>query len=265
MDEMDQNEELFRAWIGEKKQDEYYNKMKNGGFKWAAFFLSDLIMLTRKMFLETIILIILVCLINATYEILVVSNTIRIITNFAISLTIGFTYYYMYRWSISRKIKKYQRQGLTYEEQLEIARKKGGNKITGSVIAMFFIEMILMIVISLIIVMNLTIYEPNNGFNDLIGKWYDSEHDIYVVIDTDSSFELYTSDKTTLNIIGKYTVEKEDDQLGNKYTITTNNRTISGTFYNETYTTQYSVITDGQSEMLMMNTITYTMYNLIKI
>lgn len=40
MDEMDQNEELFRAWIGNKRQDAYYNRMKNGGFDWLAFFYS---------------------------------------------------------------------------------------------------------------------------------------------------------------------------------------------------------------------------------
>lgn len=143
MDEMDQNEELFRAWIGEKKQEEYYHRMKNGGFNWVAFFLSDLLMLSRKMFLESIILIVLLFLINTVYGILGVPTAIYRITNVAIALTIGFTYYYMYRWSISRKIKKYQRQGLTYEKQLEIARKRGGDKVTVAVILMFIAEIAL--------------------------------------------------------------------------------------------------------------------------
>lgn len=100
-------------------------------------------MLSRKMFLESIILIVLLFLINTVYGILGVPTAIYRITNVAIALTIGFTYYYMYRWSISRKIKKYQRQGLTYEKQLEIARKRGGDKVTVAVILMFIAEIAL--------------------------------------------------------------------------------------------------------------------------
>ena len=149
MDEMDQNEELVRAWIGEKKQDQYYNRMKNGGFNLVAFFLSDLLMITRKMFLELIVLRLLVLLIFTVYAILNVQTELFTITSFVSSLIIGFTYYYIYRWSILRKIKKYQRRGLTYEEQLEIARKKGGDKITVGVILMFMIDVIWVILVIL--------------------------------------------------------------------------------------------------------------------
>ena len=45
----------------------------------------------------------------------------------------------MYRWSIERKIKYYQRKGLTYEQQLEIARKRGGDKVNVAVILMFVV------------------------------------------------------------------------------------------------------------------------------
>lgn len=143
MDEMDQNEELFRAWIGEKKQDEYYHKMKNGGFNWVAFILSDLLLLSRKMFLEATILVVLLFLVNTVYGILGVPDIVYNITSLAMALTIGYTYYYMYRWSIARKIRKYQQQGLTYEKQLEIARKRGGDKVTVAVILMVIAEVAL--------------------------------------------------------------------------------------------------------------------------
>lgn len=285
MDEMDQNEELFRAWIGEKKQDEYYHRMKNGGFNWVAFFLSDLLMLSRKMFLESIILIVLLFLINTVYGILGVPTVVYNITRFAIALIIGYTYYYMYRWSISRKIRKYQKQGLSYEKQMEIAKKRAGDKFTVSVIVMFCIEVILTIIlgIGMIRVLNIVnnTYENNNSnslvnnnngtsnyFNKLTGKWYDSKKDLYMVINADGKFELYTSDMTTLNIKGTYTVEQnKDNEIGDAYiiTITTNSRTISGKFYGDTYTTQYGIVTENYKEMIMMNAITYTMYELVKI
>lgn len=52
MDEMDQNEELFRAWIGEKKQDEYYHRMKNGGFNLVAFFYQTCLCFQERCFLN---------------------------------------------------------------------------------------------------------------------------------------------------------------------------------------------------------------------
>ena len=58
MDYMEQNEELYRAWIGTKKQDKYYAKMRYGGFSFLAFIpiLAELLYLTRKMYLELIII-----------------------------------------------------------------------------------------------------------------------------------------------------------------------------------------------------------------
>ena len=107
-------------------------------------------MLSRKMFLETIILTIVAFLINIVYGILDVSAAVSSITSIVIALIMGATYYYMYRWSIYRKIRKYQRKGLTYEKQLEIAQKKGGDKITFSVILMFFADVALYIVLNTI-------------------------------------------------------------------------------------------------------------------
>lgn len=139
MDEMDQNEELFRAWIGEKNQEKYWQRMKNGGFSWGAFFIPNLLMLTRKMSFEPIMLVILSFLIDSVYVILNVPTGVAIVTNLAIKIILGFTYYYIYRWSISRKIKYYQSQGYTYEKQLELAKKRGGDKVTVSVLLAFII------------------------------------------------------------------------------------------------------------------------------
>lgn len=49
MDYIEQNEELYRAWIGDKNQEKYYQKLKAGGFNWGAFFFRELQLLTRKM------------------------------------------------------------------------------------------------------------------------------------------------------------------------------------------------------------------------
>jgi hypothetical protein len=143
MDYIDENEELYRAWIGTKNQDKYYEKMKNGGFSWVAFFLSDLLLITRKMFTESIIFIFICYLISTVLNIIEVPRMIYILVNITIGLTIGFSYYPLYKWHIKRKIKKYQRKGLTYEEQLSIARKYGGDKFTFSVIVMILVSIII--------------------------------------------------------------------------------------------------------------------------
>lgn len=171
MDEMEQNEELVRAWIGEKKQDEYYHKMKNGGFKLSVFILPDLLFLSRKMYLEVFIKAILIDIIimiglvpmwvtlldlgdiyfsNIFFSIYVIVvsfsreyNGLLKIIAFIINGIISCKYYKIYRNSILRKIRKYKRQGLTYEKQLEIARQRGGDKITLSVILMAIVVLVL--------------------------------------------------------------------------------------------------------------------------
>lgn len=134
MEHLNENEELYRAWIGTKKQDKYIEKMRRGGFSWAAFFLRDLLFLTRKMFVETIVLILIVFLINTVMRIIGFPNIAYSIVNFVIAIDIGFSYYHLYRGNIKRKIEKYKAKGLSYEEQLEVARKKGGDNVTVAVV-----------------------------------------------------------------------------------------------------------------------------------
>ena len=143
MEHMEQYEELYRAWIGEKNQNKYFEKMYKGGFSSVAFFLNDLLLITRKMFVESIILIVLVYLINTVLGIIGAPNVAYSIVNLVMCLIMGFTYYYLYRWHIRRKIEKYQKKGLSYEEQLEMARKCSGDKITVGVVVMFIVEAIL--------------------------------------------------------------------------------------------------------------------------
>ena len=139
MEHIDKYEELYKAWIGEKKQNEYFERMHKGGFNWEACFISDLLLIIRKMYAESIILVLLIYLINTVLLIIGVPNVVYKVINAVICLTLGSTYYYLYRWHIRRKIEKYQKMGLSYEEQLQMAKKYGGNKITVGVILMIII------------------------------------------------------------------------------------------------------------------------------
>ena len=185
MEHMNQYEELYRAWIGEKNQNEYFEKMHKGGFNWVAFFLSDLLLLTRKMFTESIVLILLVYLINTVLGIIGVPDIVYSVISLALCLTLGFTYYYLYRWHIKRKIEKYQKKGLSYEEQLQMARKCGGDKITVGVIVMFIVEIVLVAFLTLGMnaILNV-IYNANNPVNYYNSTEYENN---YSDFDYDSS------------------------------------------------------------------------------
>ena len=210
MEHMDKNEELYRAWIGEKNQDVYFEKMHKGGFNWVAFLLRDLLLITRKMFAESIIFLLLAYFINTILSIMRVPDIICSGINLVFCLILGFTYYYLYRWHIKRKIVKYQKKGLSYEEQLEKAKKYGGDKITMGVILMFIIEIVLVLFLTVGVDMILDIissakdavnnntgYETNdNNFN------YDSSNsnlnDSYYS-NTDDLNNNYCSNTNTLN------------------------------------------------------------------
>lgn len=150
MNYMDENEELYRAWIGTKNQDEYYMKMKNGGFNWVAVFLSDLLLITRKMFTESVLLLMLLFLIDTVLGIIGVSETVYRVISVMLAITLGATYYPLYKWHIKRKIEKYKRKGLTYAAQLDIARKHGGDKFTVGVVLMFIALIALYIIFNYI-------------------------------------------------------------------------------------------------------------------
>ncbi len=266
MEHIDKYEELYRAWIGEKKQNEYFEKMHKGGFNCVAFLLGDLLLITRKMFTESIILILLIYLINTVLGIIGVPNIVYSLISLAIFLTLGFTYYYLYRWHIKRKIEKYQKKGLSYEEQLKIAKKCSGDKITVGVIVMFIVEIALVAFLTFGMSWIFTIIGSANS-NELVGTWYDSTNDINLIINTNKTVELYTSDKSTIYIKGTCAIKQETGSTGDEYimNITTTNRIIKGQLYTDSYTTQFSLITDNYKELVMMNTITYNMYYFNKV
>lgn len=187
MDHMDQNEELYRAWIGMKNQEKYYRRMKKGGFNLCAFFFRELLYLTRKMFVETILLIIAETLIVIALSITGAPEGVYSFVGIILSTLIGVTYYPLYRWSIERKIKYYQRKGLTYEQQLEIARKRGGDKVNVAVILMLVV--LIMIYATIYI-----IFEGSNKTDIISQSKQDSnneeinkESDINTILNTSST------------------------------------------------------------------------------
>lgn len=203
MEHLNENEELYRAWIGTKHQDEYIQKMRNGGFSWLAFFLSDLLLLTRKMFSESIILILIVYLISTVMGIIEVPQVAYNILGLALSIGLGFTYYYLYRWNIKRKIEKYKRKGLTYEEQLEIARKCGGDKVTVAVLLMLLVDLVLvgLLTLGMSAILNL-VYNADNMVNDYNNAGYESNYNTDYNSSSSNNDYLnssYNEDKNTNN------------------------------------------------------------------
>ena len=218
MEHMDQNEELYRAWIGTKNQDKYYQKMHNGGFSVLAFFFSDFVLIGRKMFLESIVYLLLVYLIITVLGIIMVPSLIYSAISLLLSLTLGFTYYYLYRSNIKRKIEKYKRKGLSYEEQLEVARKQGGGNVTFGVIIMLIVELVLASALYFGMIKILSIVHPdeykltnkgylnivkennvgNNTNSDVITD-YDYNNDDNNNDDNNNDDDYITQDNTTKN------------------------------------------------------------------
>ena len=119
MEFLEENETLFRAWVGEKNRDKYIEKMKKGGFSWLSFFLPGLYITGRKMYLFGVIILLIDMLLIDVIKIIPLTFVFRII--------MGFSFYPMYRFHISKKIKKYE--NLPYEEQIKKAELFGGDKL----------------------------------------------------------------------------------------------------------------------------------------
>ncbi len=153
--------------LEQKNQDEYIKKMRTGGFNWVAFFLSDLLLITRKMFVESIALICIVFLVSTVMGIIGVPDIAYNIVGIMLSVGVGLSYYHLYRWNIKRKIEKYKRKGLSYEEQLEVARKQGGDKVTVAVLLVLLFDLVLagMLTLGMSATLNL-IYDANNSVSN---------------------------------------------------------------------------------------------------
>ncbi len=100
----------------------------------------------------------------------------------------------------------------------------------------------------------------------LNGKWI-CNNNIILIMNKNKTFEMYDSkDKNYLNVKGKYTIEKEQNENNIlKYTINmkTTNRIISNQKMTDEYTTQYEIDinTNNQNELSMTNSLSYSIYN----
>lgn len=215
MDHMDQNEELYRAWIGVKNQEKYYRRMKKGGFNLCAFFFRELLYLTRKMFVETILLIIAETLIVIALSITGAPEGVYSLVGIILSTLIGVTYYPLYRWSIERKIKYYQRKGLTYEQQLEIARKRGGDKVN--------VAVILMLVVLIMIYATIYIIFEGSNKTDIISQSKQDSNNEEINKESDINTILNTSSTEEKNNTGYGTSSNEERNNTNYGTSSTEN------------------------------------------
>ena len=166
---METNEELIKAWIGEKNQEQHYQKVMNGGFSWVTWLLPDLHLATRKMYLEAFLYIFIVTVYSFVVALMNIPEKLVNILTFIIRVIMGFSFYPLYKRHILRKIKKYELQGLSYEEQLSIAKENGGDKITGKTIAVIILAIIEFVMLEFVITNGLgalsQLGKPNYDYN----------------------------------------------------------------------------------------------------
>lgn len=107
-----------------------------------------------------------------------------------------------------------------------------------------------------------------NNSKKMIGTWYDSKNGQTLIINSDNTVELYTADRSKLYIKGTYTMTQDTtNTIGDEYfiTITTTDRTVNGKKYTDKYTTKFSLTTEDYKNMVMMNQVSYNMYQFYKI
>lgn len=132
---VDFNEKFIKSYIGDKA-DKMYDSVKNGGINIWALLFGIIYFIYRKMYLVSIIIIILVDV--ADYLIPSISSYIG---SFA-----GIIFCPIYKWDITRKLRKIKRDNLNADENqlLSIAQNKGGTTIIGIILffAIYFLIML---------------------------------------------------------------------------------------------------------------------------
>lgn len=130
---------LMKAYIG-KNADKIYNSIRTGlGINGWAFLFGTIYYCYRKMYLVTII---------AYISVVTISFIVPSITKY-IWLFLDISFCSLYKWDITRKIKKIKQNNpnASEDELLDIARRKGGTSIIGAlfmvVIQVFLLYIIL--------------------------------------------------------------------------------------------------------------------------
>lgn len=209
---METNEELIKAWIGEKNQEQHYQKVMNGGFNWTTWLIPDLHMATRKMYLEVFIYIFITIAYSFIVTLMGIPENVINLLNCIIRIIMGFSFYPLYKRHIFRKIRKYEQQGLSYEEQLSIAQKNGGDKITGKTIAVIVFSIIEAIILYFGVANGLEIWSqlgnPNYDYNIT-----ESEDGINVW-SIDGNQISYDSNKWKITQMNGYTALQYKDSMG---------------------------------------------------
>lgn len=251
---------LVKAFVGKNAEDICNKMVKNGSFNIGAFFFMGFYFLYRKMYLIGGILVALMMLIPINID-----KVVYFIINIAFHIMCGFLFYPIYRNYTESKMKKIYQNNTSQEEMYNLCQKTGGTSLSAALI-----PVVIIVVILIVSGMGFSIFWGGSYIsnNRLVGTWKDEAKGMYLVVNPNNTVELYTADKTQLYVKGKYTLEQDKkNELGDEYimTITTNNRVLNGITYTDLYTTKFSMVTGDYKTMVMMNVLTYTMYDLKKI
>lgn len=161
-----------------------------------------------------------------------------------------------------------------------LKRKREGNKKVLPIVSIVLSSIVIVFIVFFVIVYTvLYVSNPNfnnanvsllskNSYKSIFGTWYDSANKTNLVLNSNNEFEMYTDDKTTLYIKGSFSMVKDDDDdFFDEYIVTMSatSRIINGKQYTSSYTTQFSIATEDYKSMIMMNTISYNMYNFEKV
>lgn len=232
---MEEKEELIQAWIGKNSEKIYAKMEKKFSFSWLAFFLADLYMLTRKMFVETIIYEIVAVILSAMIAVTINNDIIACLVVVIIRIGWGYAFYPLYKKSILRKIKKNEDKGLSYDEQLEIARKQGGDKVTVAVIVALIICVIVYMFSESVIMTAIKLYTNTINNTDYI--------DTANTSNTESTYSILTNQQKTIeyeDFVFKYDSSRW----------TESSKEISGIDKNLEYKNKSGYITFSKSEPL---------------
>lgn len=214
MEHLIENEELYRAWIGTKNQDVYIEKMKKGGFNFSACLIWDLTLIFRKMFLEVILTLLIYFVMGIILSFSNIPENISNLLFFLSRVGMGFLYYPLYRNFIKRKIEKYKKKGLTYEEQLKVAEKYGGDKFSLAAILMIIVEVIfifalyyitiLVIGVGTVLTMNTNKVVSSNDYNT-------NTLNNFIVNDIEDNSEIYDNVENEIESDDIFSIDSTED------------------------------------------------------